>query len=147
VYLIMGYYTIIDAEIVEGAAKALEASARLDLPVTATLAAVGILPLNGLADPGTESGNGYQQNIERRFVAPGEQICAVQYRKLSFKWFSSRDVDRTFLKKKHRWKIYSNIRGHEVGTNDIVEVDLQDKLEWEGDHEKYTSEAEGQFLF
>jgi hypothetical protein len=43
--------------------------------------------------------------------------------------------------------MYSNIRGQEVGTNGIVEVDLQDELELEGDHEKYTSEAEGQFLF
>jgi hypothetical protein len=147
VYLVVGYYTMVDAEIVEGAAKALEASARLDLPVTATLAAVGIMPLGGIADPGVKSGNGYQQGIERSFVAPGEQICAVQYRKLSFKWFSSRDVDRAFLEKEHRWKMYSNIRGQEVGMNDIVEVDLQDELELEGDHEKYTSEAEGQFLF
>jgi hypothetical protein len=147
VYLVVGYYTMVDAEIVEGAAKALKASARLDLPVTATLAAVGIMPLGGIADPGVKSGKSYQQGIERSFVAPGEQICAVQYRKLSFKWFSSRDADRAFLEKEHRWKMYSNIRGQEIGTNDVVEVDLQDELELEGDRENYTSEAEGQFLF
>lgn len=58
-YLVMGYYTMIDAEIVEGAAKALKASARFDLPVTAALAAVGIMPLGGIADPGVKSGNSY----------------------------------------------------------------------------------------
>lgn len=100
--LVVRYYTIVDAEIVEGAAKALEASARLNLPVTAALAAVGIIPLGGIADPDIKSGNSYQQSIERSFVAPGEQICAVQYRKLNFKWFSSRDADRAFLEKKHR---------------------------------------------
>jgi hypothetical protein len=67
VYLVVGYYTMVDAEIVEGTAKALEASARLDLPVTATLAAVGIMPLGGIADPGVKSGNSYQQGIERSF--------------------------------------------------------------------------------
>jgi hypothetical protein len=138
---------MVDAEIVEGAAKALETSARLDVPVTATLAALGALPLSGIADPGAEGGKGHQHGVERRFIAPGEQICAVQYRKLSFKWFSSRDVDRAFLENEHRWKMYSNIRGQEVGTNDIVEVDLRDELELEGGHEKYMSEAEGQFFF
>ncbi len=43
--------------------------------------------------------------------------------------------------------MYWNIRGQEVGTNDVVEVDLQDELELEGDNEKYTSETEGEFLF
>jgi hypothetical protein len=43
--------------------------------------------------------------------------------------------------------MYRNIRGQEVGTNDIVETDLQDELELQGDYEKYTSETEGEFLF
>lgn len=43
--------------------------------------------------------------------------------------------------------MYSNIREQEIGTNNVIEVDLQDELELEGDRENYTSEAEGQFLF
>jgi len=146
VFLVVGYYTMVDAEIVEGADVAVDASAGLNLPVSAALAATGMLPMGGVADPKIEGRNGGQQGTNRRFVAPGEQICAVQYRKLSFKWYSSRDVDRAFLEREHRWKMYSNIRGQEVGTNDIVEVDLQDELELEGDYEKYAPEADGQFL-
>jgi hypothetical protein len=33
-------------------------------------------------------------------------------------------------------------QGQEIGTNDVVEVDLHDELEIEGDHEKYTSKME-----
>jgi hypothetical protein len=81
----MRYYTIIDAEIIEKIAKILKTSARLDLPVTVTLTAINIMPLNKIANSGIKNGNGYQQSIKKNFVTPGEQIYAIQYRKLSFK--------------------------------------------------------------
>jgi hypothetical protein len=43
--------------------------------------------------------------------------------------------------------MYWNIQGQKVGTNDIVEVNLQDELELESDEEKYTFETESEFLF
>ena len=58
-YLVVGYYIIVDAEIVKRAACVLDISARLDLPVIVTLTAVDILPLSGIANLDTESGNGY----------------------------------------------------------------------------------------
>jgi hypothetical protein len=80
-------------------------------------------------------------------VAIGEQICAVQYRKVRFKWFSSRDLDTAALDKETRWKVYWNERGEETGTNDVVEVNLQDALELEDEHEKYTIEMDEECSF
>jgi len=149
IYVVVGYHTMLDAQVVEGAADALESSGQLGLPVTeVALAAMGVMvPLGDIADPGVAGSNIKKQGIQRQFVADGEQICAVQYRKVRFKWFSSRDLDTALLEKETRWKMYWNIRGQEIGTNDVVEVELHDELELEGDREKYTSETQGEFLF
>ena len=148
IYVVVGYDTMLDAQIVEGAGEAVGSSAQLEMPVTPALAAAGIMvPLGDIADPGVTGNNLSKQGIQRRFVATGEQICAVQYRKVRFRWFSSRDLDTAVLEKENRWKMYWNIRGQEIGTNDVVEVDLQDELELQGDREKYTSEREDDFLF
>jgi len=149
IYVVVGYHTMLDAQVVEGAADALESSGQLGLPVTeVALAATGVMvPLGDIADPRVAGNNIKKQGIQRQFVADGEQICAVQYRKVRFKWFSSRDLDAALLEKDTRWKMCWNIRGQEIGTNDVVEVDLHDELEIEGDREKYTSETEGEFLF
>jgi len=152
VYIVVGYYTMLDTQVVEGAGEELGSSAQLVVPVTASLAAASIaaagvmVPLDNVADPGVSSNSVNQRAIRRRFVATGEQICAVQYRKVRFKWFSSRDLDKALLESESRWKMYSNVRGQEVGTNDVVEVDLQDDLELESDHEKVPSETYGDFL-
>jgi hypothetical protein len=149
IYVVVGYHTMLNAQVVEGAAESSESSAQLEVPITSSItAATGVaVPLGDIADPGVVGNSLKKQGIQRRFVATGEQICAVQYRKVRFKWFSSRDLDAAVLDKENRWKMYWNVRGKQVGTNDVVEVDLQDELELEGDYEKYTSEKEGEFLF
>lgn len=43
--------------------------------------------------------------------------------------------------------MYWNIRGQEIETNNIVKVDLHNKLKIESDHKKYISETEDEFLF
>ncbi|KAL8699325.1 MAG: hypothetical protein Q9201_006068 [Fulgogasparrea decipioides] len=123
IYVVVGFHTMLDAQVAEGAAVALESSGQLGLPVTgAALAATGVMvPLSDIADPRVAANKIKEKGIQRRFVADGEQICAVQYRKVRFRWFSSRDLDAALLEKGNRWKMYWNIRGQEVGTNDIVE--------------------------
>jgi hypothetical protein len=49
----------------------------------------------------------------------------VQYRRIRFKWYSSRDLDRASLEK-NRWRMYWGLRGQEVGTNDVVEATMSD---------------------
>ncbi|KAJ5820531.1 hypothetical protein N7474_006122 [Penicillium riverlandense] len=145
IYVVVGYHTMRDARIIEGVANSADTSAWLKLPVGEALATAGVgMPLGSVADPAVEAQNFHQEAVQRRFVAVGEQVCAVQYRKVRFKWFSSRDLDKTSLEKNSRWKVYWNVRGQEIGTNDVVEADLQDELELE-DHERYVYDTE-QFL-
>lgn len=122
IFVIVGYHTMTDARIIEGVVDAADASAWLQFPVGEVLLAAGVVvPLGILADPGFEVNNSSQQGVLGRFVAVGEQVCAVQYRKVRFKWFSSRDLDKVSLEKNNRWKVYLNVRGQEIGANDMVE--------------------------
>ncbi|KAJ5772186.1 hypothetical protein N7520_002715 [Penicillium odoratum] len=147
IFVIVGYHTMTDARIIEGVVDAADASAWLQLPVGEALLAAGVVaPLGDLVDPGFGVNNCSQRGVLRRFVAVGEQVCAVQYRKVRFKWFSSRDLDKVSLEKNNRWKVYWNVRGQEIGANDVVEVDLQEELELEDDsHERHAFSTE-QFL-
>jgi hypothetical protein len=130
VYMVVGYTTLLDSRVIEGTAAAMGPGEQLILPAPP--------PLPEGSDPTA---------IRRQFVSPGEQICAVQYRKVRFKWLSTHDLDSAELSRDGiRWGLNWNIRGQEVDTLDIVEADLQDELELKGDYEKHTSDKEGDFL-
>ncbi|KAJ5190863.1 uncharacterized protein N7498_009848 [Penicillium cinerascens] len=136
-----------DASIIEGVVDAADASARLQLPVGEALLAAGVVaPLGNLADPGFGVNHSRQQGVFRRLVAVGEHVCAVQYRKVRFKWFSSHDLDKVSLEKNNRWKVCWIVRGQEIGANDRVEADLQEEFELEdGNYERQVFGTE-QFL-
>ena len=86
-----------------------------------------------------------------QYVAPGEQVYAVQYRKVQFQWFSSRTVDNAELEKGCRWKVYTNYRSVSEDTeNDVVEATLGEGL-CEGDRghelEELDVKVDGDDLF
>ena len=55
VYVMVGYYTMLNAAVVEASADLVGSSAGLQIPVTASLAAAGVvLPLENVLDVGSE---------------------------------------------------------------------------------------------
>jgi hypothetical protein len=58
------------------------------------------------------------------FIVPDERIVAVQYRKIQFKVFSSKTVDKAFLQQSNCWKFCGIGRGD--GIRDGVEATLQE---------------------
>lgn len=84
-----------------------------------------------------------QKDSQSTFVATGEQIYAVQYRKLKFRWFSSRKVEKSCLEHRNRWKIASaELRAddsEDEEDEDVLDVDLTDELGIEY-NEVYVSE-------
>lgn len=150
IYMVVGYSTMLNAVVMEGSAELVGTEAQITIPVTTSLAATGaVVPLGNITDPGISGNRDNHHGIQRQYVASGEQVCAVQYRKVRFKWFSSRDVDDAFLHGDCRWKWYSNIgsniRGQEMGTNDIVEVELEAALEMDPEQEEYEFNIYGKF--
>lgn len=51
-------------------------------------------------------------------------MCAVQYRKVSHKWLSSKDLDTSRLSKALRWSCVERSRAEVEGEDDMIEVEL-----------------------
>lgn len=145
IYMVVGYHTLMDARIVEGVATTSATIAQIQVPLSIATTDVPA-PIGHIANPGIASHQQQGQRVQRQFVATGERICAVQYRKVRYRWFSSRDRGAE-LAKGTQWKMDWDIRGQGGGSNDILETELQDELELEDDYETYTSEADGLFLY
>jgi hypothetical protein len=135
---VVGYRTITDARVAAHTEAQVVSSGKLVMPVSAGLAAAGVgVPLGSLLDPGLARSVGHTDDQQMLFVAQGEQIIAVQYRKICFKWFSSKTADKATLAKKTQWERYDRRRYLHSDGDDMVEVDLEDDLALEGERQKY----------
>lgn len=89
-------------------------------------------------------------NREFAFSSPGEQIYAIQYRKIKFSWFSSPKIEKSFLEPDNRWKVFweAGTRGDESDEeeeDDVLEVDFTDECDF-GLDEVHFSEDEDEEL-
>ncbi|KAI9764066.1 MAG: hypothetical protein M1840_008870 [Geoglossum simile] len=98
------------------------------------------LTASGVVDPGRI------EDEQQQFIAPAEQIYAVQYRKVCWKWFSSNKVDEITLAKKAWWKPYDGVRNLKGEPEDMIEVELEDEIALEGDHDECTTESGEAFI-
>jgi hypothetical protein len=147
IYFVVGYHTILDARIVEQSGGQGMSSGNLVIPVSAALAAAGIVvPYSNLADSGLAGSRGRMEDEQRHFIARGEQICAVQYRKVRHRWFTSSKLDKMSLEKETRWERYDRPRYLDNDAEDVVEVQLEDGVALEGDRDKCTIGPEGDFF-
>jgi hypothetical protein len=153
-FFVVGYHTMLDANITSTVDEKKDVSGQVEVPVSAALAAGGIvLPVGGITDPKVRAKHEENQGANIHFVAPGERICALQYRKVVFKWFSSRNIDEATLDKDIRWKMLSSLRDfqgggeEEEGEDNVLEVNLVQDSEARDGKEVFVSELEGEFFF
>ncbi|KAJ6084210.1 hypothetical protein N7486_011010 [Penicillium sp. IBT 16267x] len=130
-FFVVGYYTMQDANVLLGAEEGKDVSGQVQIPVSAALAAGGIvLPDGGMTDPEVSIGYEKSRGSKVQFVATGERVCAFQYRKVVFRWFSSRNIDRATLSRDNRWYTVSPSRALQLQEDeeedDVLEVDLED---------------------
>ena len=128
-YVVTGFRTLFDANVVQNNISSKDARAAIKVPLGAILAG-GVDPTGGLADLGLRGGLGRTARQQQKYLTHGEQIYAVQYRKITFKWFSSKSVDAAFLDAKNRWKILGeDVRApgkEDEEEEDVVEADITD---------------------
>jgi hypothetical protein len=143
IYFVVGYRTITDAHVEARSGAQVMSDGKLVMPISTGLTAAGtVVPLGNLVDAGIAGSAGYSDDQQRFFVAQGEQIVAVQYRKVGFKWFASKTADKAMLAKKAHWERYDRPRYFQSDGIDMVEVDLEDDLALEDQCEKYTIGSE-----
>ncbi|KAG4260149.1 hypothetical protein FPRO04_08695 [Fusarium proliferatum] len=129
-YVITALRIVIDAEVAQSISTSNDVSAGAGVSLGAILAG-GTDPTGGLADMqgNLRRGNSAQQT--RMYLSPMEQVYAVSYRRIGFKWFISKNVDSALLVVKNRWKVMGEeIMGDEdEDEEDIIEADLEERLD------------------
>ena len=87
-----------------------------------TLTAVGI---GGIGDAKVAASVDGKTRAVSSFIAPGERVIGVQYRKIKFRLFSSNKVDTSFLENNpNRWVMLFG--GDRAGVDNILEAELEE---------------------
>lgn len=141
VYLVVGYHTLTDvcfAAQEEGS----------------EIAAGGVRVESGLLGPVLSgTGAGLDADVEvgvrrtsdwagrKEWAEGGERVWAVQYRKVGFRWFASRRIEKGELERENRWKLcWSGMggatRGHEEEEEGGEEEDMSSGDEDEEEEEE-----------
>jgi hypothetical protein len=128
IYMIVGIHTVTDAKISQQAANQHGAGGKVTAPVGLALKSAGIvIPFGDLLDPAVGIHREVNADGRVQFLAPGEQVCAMQYVKVRQRWFS-RNFDRLTLSGVQYWQSLEVNRGaeDEDDDEDIIGVDLQE---------------------
>lgn len=141
-YLVVGYYTLTNPSCTRKSTFGGSTGGGIQL----SAAAGGAVPdlVQNVLGARVNSLREVNNQRECAFSGSGEQIYAVQYRKLRFSWYSSRDIKKSFLEPNNRWKVFwdPGARGEENeddGEDDVLEVDFEDEFDL-GLDEVYVSE-------
>ncbi|PWI64022.1 hypothetical protein PCL_00443 [Purpureocillium lilacinum] len=143
VYLIVGFHTITDASIIHESLTGNGSGACAEIPVSLSLAAAGVVaPLGGIADPSIGFQRQGVDGARARFVAPGEHVCAIQYRKLRYEWLSSKRIEKSRLSNVRQWSSMERARDEEDGEDDIIDVALKEVDDLDRGWDKHVVEGE-----
>lgn len=137
IFMIVGFHTVTDASIRHESMAIASACGHAEVPVSLSLAAVGVVaPLGGITNPSTSLQKDGLDGERARFIAPGEQVCAIEYRKIRHKWLSSKRIEKCQLSDVRQWPSMERARDEEDGEDDIIEVELEDVGDLDGHWDK-----------
>ena len=144
-YYVVGFHTVTDARIVHEYVEGNQANGELTMPVGLSLAAVsGIAPIGNVVDPGVKGNRTASNGAKTQFIAPGEQICALQYRKVSYRWLFSKDINNLKIEKAPRWTAGETWRRTTIAEiedePDVLEVEIVEFKQPEGEWEREEAE-------
>jgi len=132
IYLITGYCVLNNTHYAAQRGANANASGHVHVPIPPALD--GGITFNFSASVA------HGRKVEERIIAsfPGQMVCAMQYRKLKFKWHSRQELDSGLLTD-NMWKLTSAFRSKNACDEEVVlEVDLagdSDKEEDDSDEE------------
>ena len=129
IFLVVGLVTVTQAKVRQTQHESTQVSTDATVPVTEIVThGVGAVLPPGIGDAlnfGGVISLDHQKVARASFIAPGERVIGVQYRKVKFQLFSSNKVETSFLENNpNRWvKLLGGNRG---GYKDILKADLED---------------------
>jgi hypothetical protein len=126
IFVITGFHTLLDARIYETEVDSNTLGGNVAVPIAEGLAAAGVpVPFPDVVDPSIAAEHQQKYAGTRGFLAKGEQVGAIQYRKIKFKWYNKSELRDKPLGN-NMWETYLTFRGQ---SDNVVEVDLEDDLE------------------
>jgi hypothetical protein len=150
IFLVVGLVTVTQAKVGLDQHQSTHVSTDVSIPVTEIVThGVGAVLPPGVGDVlnvGVGVTAGQQKAAAASFIAPGERVIGVQYRKVKFELFSSDKVGTSSLENNpNRWVML--LGGDRGGDQDILEADLEetmtpDDLELEVDSEVIEGDRE-----
>ncbi|PWI64609.1 hypothetical protein PCL_09503 [Purpureocillium lilacinum] len=143
VYLVVGFHTITDATVIHESVAGNGSGACAEIPVSLSLTAAGaVAPLGGIAVPSIGFQRQGVDGARACFVAPGEHVCAIEYRKLRYEWLSSKRIEKARLSDVRQWSSMERARDEEDGEDDIIDVGLKELDDLVGAWDKHVVEGE-----
>jgi hypothetical protein len=135
VYFLVGYYTLQDTTVVQDSGSAGRGHAQAGPSPAAT----GQAPISGHIKHGAAVVH------ERSFLAPGEQVYTVQYRRVGFGFLGKKEAKDAVLKGGKPWKVQLQDRGEDEDDEDdeMIEAGLED----DGDDQALKAKAKDTFVF
>ena len=134
VYLIVGYDTVTNARFFRESIKGRETKGEVQAPVGIALAAAGaVVPIGDFMDPVVSA---HKQSVKRtadEYKVLGEQICILYFLQVKTQLLSSRNLPKVYLKKTIRFEAYDRFRGEDDGVEDIIEVQLAEVENGDGE--------------
>lgn len=131
-YMIVGIHTVNTATVVRKAAQSSKSKASFQIPLQEVMGVPsGVSSLDdSLLNVSAEAEWSHNDSEMSSFMTADEQVLAVEYRKVQFKWYSSHKLDSSFLKKENVWSIFTASRtGDEKEEDDVVEADFEDEVD------------------
>jgi len=123
IYMIVGFRSLTNARIIQESCLETAAEGQIQLPAALALAAGVIVPLGDIIDPSVGGHRQALDGAQSQFLVRGDQVCALQYRKIRHAWLSSKRVDKSRLSQPW-WFSVERWRDEEEGEDDIIEVEL-----------------------
>jgi hypothetical protein len=153
VYMVVGIITLTDVEVIKNVDASSHIDGNVEVPIAAFLTSgiSSIVPGGKLLDSGIGGGRSTHIVKKTSYLAPGDRIIAVQYRKVRYEWFNRHSVDTAFLEKGNRWIVQTasdrseltNV-GEEVVDAHLAETSCLDDLDVE--YEVFTIRTGEEFI-
>jgi len=130
IFFVVGLVTVTHAEVDRDQSHSKDYKTSAEVPVSSLLSSgiTDIFPNANVLDVGGAVSLGDMSRRSSSFVAPGERVIGVQYRKVHFHLFSENKVEDATLKP-NQWTMF--LGGDRAGSDNILEADLQDSTDLE----------------
>ncbi|KAH8152706.1 uncharacterized protein LAJ45_02930 [Morchella importuna] len=127
IYLIIGYRTVSDGTLVKKLSVKSNKATGIQGPLSLLPAGI-TTPVTSLIDPTVQLNQDSGNIQELLYKSPGEQIFAILYRKVKYKFMTKRSLESMVLEANNRWKTVWDWRGpaSQVNVPNILEVNLVD---------------------